>query len=115
CRVDSLTIFWEPPSNSSVNTANLPLTFAAVQTQDPGNPGWQTDPAGFAIGGLWEGSDKSVTLKATNQGLQADFPLQAVVTPPSLIRADVPPILPSVVTTGLADSNINLATPHEFP
>lgn len=115
CRVDSLTIYWSPSAKSSVSSANLPLTISSVQTKDPPGAAWTTAAAGLTTSGTWQGNNQSVSVSATSKGLRADFHLAASVTPPSLQRADVPATLPSVVTYDLANTNINLSTPHQFP
>lgn len=114
CRLDSLTVFWLPSVNSAQSSANLSFTISAMQTQDAPT-GWATVTAGLNAGDSWQGSDHTVSVVASSRGLTADFQLSVSATPPSVIRADAPALLPAVVTDSLASSNVNLATQSQFP
>ena len=114
CRLDSLTVFWSPSANSTAS-GNLSFTITAMMVQASGGGAWRTTAAGLTTAGAWQASDQTMSVAATPDGLAAEFHLGASVSPPSILRADAPTLLPAVVTDSLQASNVSLATPDQFP
>jgi putative ABC transport system permease protein len=115
CRLDSFTPFWRPAAGSSQGSTVVPLLIGNIETAPSGGGPWRAVPAGLSSGSDWVGSSSAAKVRATPQGLLATFDINASATPSALQRADVPPLVPAVVTSDVASANVNLSAPGQYP
>jgi len=121
CRVDSISLQWSPGQGINANSVSVPLTISSVEVERGGR--WSATDIGLARPGDW-GPDtvasaapqsSSVSLEASGGQLSVTFDAVASAPPPAIAPDDVPPVIPSVVTTILGEINANPAYPDQYP
>lgn len=120
CRVDSIALVWNP-TRHSVSSVVAPLVLSGAEIRQGGR--WAPFEAGFGTPGAWAPIDtgsagnasSSARVAATAGRLSATFDIVASASAPAIGPADLPPTIPSVVTTELAELNINPVDPTQFP
>jgi hypothetical protein len=121
CRIDSISLQWNPSPNSNVNAVNVPVVLSGVEAGRSGR--WVPTDIGLTQPGDWtsetpaSSSDQSssVTLSATGSQVSVSFNAVASTPMPAIGPDDAPSVVPSVVTTTLAALNANPAYPGQFP
>ncbi len=111
CRLDYFSLQWTagghavPPAASNVvlHLVSLSAVLGGVTS---------SLPAGFTRPGTWQSTEAATTASPGGLGITTD--LASATTPPEISLADVPTLLPAVVTTGFAQLDANPAQPGEF-
>jgi hypothetical protein len=121
CRLDSISLVWSPGGAVGSASVDVPLVFSDVEVQRAGK--WApanlrlTEPGQWAQdNAITAGNPSStVSVQASGSELSATFHVLASTSAPSIGPADLPSVIPSVVTTALAGVNIDPANPGQFP
>lgn len=121
CRLDSISLVWSPGSGPGSGSVDVPLVFSGVEVRRGGK--WVPDDVGLTAPGDWAqnnaitagNASSTVTVEASGNELSATFHVLASTSAPSIGPADLPSVIPSVVTTALAGVNIDPANPGQFP
>ena len=121
CRIDSISLQWNPSQNSNVNEVDVPVVLSGLEAERGGR--WVPADVGLTARGDWtsatpaSSSDQSssVSLSATGSQVSVIFDAVASTPMPAIGPDDAPSVIPSVVTTTLAALNTNPANPGQFP
>jgi putative ABC transport system permease protein len=121
CRLDSISFVWSPTGIGGPSSIVAPLVLSDVEIRKAA--GWVPFDAGLAKPGAWAQIDtgdtgdvsSTVTVSTSHSRLLAIFDVNASASAPEIGPDDLPPTIPSVVTTALAELNGDPDNPGVFP
>jgi hypothetical protein len=103
CRLVGLSVSWGSPLTDSLSSGSMHLVVSSMATSVAGR--WRPLAAGLTDAGRWRTTAGSATLAASTAGLATRMDVSAFGSPTTIAPADVPPALPTVLTSSLAEGD----------
>ncbi|HXY44311.1 MAG TPA: FtsX-like permease family protein [Acidimicrobiales bacterium] len=111
CRLDAFTLVWVPGAHLDPRARNVSVQLRSLAEDEGGSS--KVLASGFGTVGAWKVNGLA-SATATRSGLSIVADLADAPTPPSVQPADVPSLVPSVVTSGFATVNADPSTPDQY-